>query len=471
MTKLFSMKSLAFAGAAAFALTLAAAPQADAAETTAATKIETLDVDVDGWVYLSTDGDLTETDDGSVIYYQVAKSSDKIKENKYTAITTNNYEMGNAYYYNFDKYIGTQNYISFSLDGVKETTGVALKAQPKLKVKYSAKDGLTFAVNGNTYVKTATQTAIQYYTHSEYNGSTGETKFITEAYEYEVAYVTGGDGKKYRIQGVGNEQPSYHNGIKDEDFDGFGWYYNFGGTLYYRVIELDSTDGVAVYSKEAKVKIPARAKAPKVSLKLDAAKEFTWKIAKKLEFKVKVGDASSEWTPGSNSADTWTQIITSTKTDKFDQTGIVSGDAITADISISVRTAATEKKTASALTVVNLTKSAPSPTGSAVTVTTAKPSGKTATSAAIKAGSEDVQYSIDAGKKWKTLKAGNSVTLKKDTEKSVLVRIPGQSKNATVLPSLNTKVDIDFASGKATVTSIDYDGDSFKTAVEEVEAK
>jgi hypothetical protein len=458
MTKLFSMKTLAFAGAAAFALTLAAAPQADAAEATAATKIETLNVDaVSGRLHLTTDGDLTETDDGSVIYYQIAKSADKIKENKYTAITTNNYEEDNSYCYNFDKYIGKQNYISFSLDGVKETTGVALKAQPKLKVKYSAKDGLTFAVNGKNYVKIATESAVWYDDGVEYKG--------------ERSYVTGADGKKYSIQDLNDWGPYYRNGIKDEDFDEFGWYYNFGGTLGFRAIELDSTDGVAVYSKTAQVKISARAKAPKVSLKLDVAKEFTWKIAKKLEFKVKVGDASSEWTTGSNTADTWTKIITSTKTDKFDKTAIVSGDAITADISISVRTAATEKKTASALTVVNLTKSAPSPTGSAITVTTAKPSGKTATSAAIKAGSEAVQYSIDAGQKWKTLKAGNSVTLKKDSEKSVLVRIPGQSKNATVLPSLNTKVDIDFASGKATVTSIDYDGDSFKTAVEEVEAK
>ena len=81
MTKLFSMKTLAFAGAAAFALTLAAAPKADAADA----KI----TDIDHWdnnIYVITDGDLTSTKDGEVIYYQVAKEEGKLKKGKYSSI-------------------------------------------------------------------------------------------------------------------------------------------------------------------------------------------------------------------------------------------------------------------------------------------------------------------------------------------------------------------------------------------------
>lgn len=82
-----------------------------------------------------------------------------------------------------------------------------------------------------------------------------------------------------------------------------------------------------------------------------------------------------------------------------------------------------------------------------------------------------IQYSTDNGTKWKKLAAGKSAKLK-DTEKTVLVRIPGQSKNGFVLPSLNTKMETDFATGTATISYIDYDSDgSCKVTTESVEAK
>jgi hypothetical protein len=229
--------------------------------------------------------------------------------------------------------------------------------------------------------------------------------------------------------------------------------------MTFEVIELDSTDGVAVWSKEAKVKIPARAKAPKASLKLDAAKAFTWKITNKQEYQIKVGNSDATgWKEGSNTADSWSKIFTAAK---VSDATVVSGDAITSDVKIYLRTEKTDKKAASSISVISLKKSAASPTGAAVTVKGLKQSGKTASGASIEAKA-DIQYSTD-GKTWKTLKKNKSVSFTK-TEKNVLVRIAGVSKNATVLPSLNTSIDIDHATGVATVTTFDYDNNGAVTS-------
>jgi hypothetical protein len=370
-------------------------------------------------VTVNVDGDLTQTDDGYVIYYQTGKDESKIKDGKYTAISSHGYGDSTSPQYNFDKYLGKATYVSFSLDGTKATaTGVALKAQPKLKVKYSATDGFTYSVNGGQFSKLVTSAAI----------NDGNTE-----------YVVGGDNKNYIIDG-------------DEDVD---WYLNFGGTKYFWAIEYNSTDGVAVSSKEAKVKISAQAKAPKASLKLDAAKAFTWKISNKQEYQIKVGNnEATAWATGSNNADDWSKIFATAKVTEADAK-VVSGDAITSDVKIYLRTKA-GTKAASAINVISLKKSAASPTGAAVTVKGLKQSGKTASGASITAGDTDIQYSTD-GKTWKTLKKTKSVSFTKDTEKNVLVRIAGVSKNATVLPSLNTSIDIDHATGVATVTTFDYD--------------
>ena len=274
-----------------------------------------------------------------------------------------------------------------------------------------------------------------------------------------LLYVEGGDGKKYMIESNNNDEPE--------------WYLNFGGTVYFTALEYKSTDGIAVSSKEAKVKIAAQSKAPKASLKLDATKAFTWKISNKQEFMIEVNGEKSKWADGSNAADSWATIIGKTKTDSYDQTAIVSGDAITADINISLRTKA-DKKAASAINLIKLAKSADSPTKSAVEV---KPSKvvmngtrvKTATGASIKAVA-DIQYSLDDGAKWSKLTAGKEAKLK-DLSKTVLVRIPGESKKGTVLPSLNTKIKVDAQTGVATVSSLKYgsDGKTIEAATETVD--
>ena len=149
MTKLFSMKSLAFAGAAAFALTLAAAPQAEAEEVKLPTISGTLEK-----LYVNApeeDQEFIETDDGQVIYYAVAKANKTIQDKNFTAIADE--KLG---YYNFSKYAGKENILYISMDGKAETaTHVAISAAPKLKAKYNVKDGLKITIDNQEAVITS----------------------------------------------------------------------------------------------------------------------------------------------------------------------------------------------------------------------------------------------------------------------------------------------------------------------------
>lgn len=415
MTKLFSVKSLAFAGAAAFALTLVAAPQADAAEATGKITLDVSHLEHVTVTRVANDIERTETEDGPVIYYQVAKSADKIKDGKYTAIADEN--LG---YYNLFKFAGKEQYLSISPDGKKDTaTGVAIKAAPKLKVKYSAADGLEIKINNQD------------------------------------ATITSGSGIDGVKAKVGTTVYSVHgvdaNSIKSNSV--------LGGTLEVYVMEDNPTDGVASASKVAKLKIAGKPKAPKASLKLDATKAFSWKINNKQEYRITVGGNSTEagkWITGSGSADGWATIVEK-GISKAVADSVVSGDAILADTTISLRTKK-DKKPASAINVIKLEKSADSPTSTAVTVemtkATYKSDGKLqkATGAAIKAA-KDIQYSVETGK-WKKLGTGKTAKLK-DTNKTVLVRFAGESKKGTVLPSMNTTITIDYQTGKAVASGLE----------------
>lgn len=414
MTKLFSMKSLAFAGAAAFAVALAAAPQADAAE-----KLS-LDVSDLSKVKVTAGGDeLSETADGKVIYYQLVKDANTtIKDSKYVAIADEGLD-----YYNLSSLGGKAKYLSISPDGTSESaTGVAIKAAPKLKATYDA-NGLTLEIGGDKQVTLSSE---------------GGVSAIT---------ATTSSGEEYAVMGVNPDL------LKSSTV--------LGNTLEVTVKQTNATDGVASVSKVAKLKIAAKAKAPKISLKLDATKAFTWKIAKKQEFRIKVGEnetAKGTWKTGSDNADSWATIVTAGI--DADAAKLVTGDAIMADVEISLRTGASGKKSASALSLVKLDKSAASPTSASIVFTDATYDAKTgavkkATSAAIKAGDKDLQYSTDNGVKWKKLAAGKDAKLKAN-ETSVLVRTAGESKNKFVLPSLNTTITID-PDGSAVINVLDYD--------------
>ena len=78
MTRLFTMKSLAFAGAAAFTLALAAAPQAQAEQAEGKVKYDTQTLEI-----TNTDADETgilQLDDGAVVYYAYGKDAEKAKK-------------------------------------------------------------------------------------------------------------------------------------------------------------------------------------------------------------------------------------------------------------------------------------------------------------------------------------------------------------------------------------------------------
>lgn len=414
MTKLFSMKTLAFAGAAAFALTLAAAPKADAA----AVQLEYCG-DL-SYVEISNEDELASTKDGKVIYYQVAKTADKLKDNKYTPIADEN--LG---YFNFSKFAGKDQVLSLSTTNGKkaDATNFTIKAAPKLKAKYTAASGIELTI-GTTKIAT--------------------TGSIQEAVEKAGYWVEG--------------SASYEDFVKSN--------LALGGTGEIYVQEILSAEAAkttfVTYSKPAKVKISAKAKAPKVSLKLDATKAFEANLSAKQEYIIDCPDAElvGKWADGKKAS--WTELVKATGATDAQATQIVSGDAILADIALSVRTKAAGNKAASAINLIQLTKSAASPTTQA-SIETTKASNwnekqkkyKTVTGASIKAD-VDIQYSVDNGEKWKVVKAGKTQKLKVD-QKDVLVRIVTPAKNGVVLPSLNTKMTWDPETGKATTVSFDYD--------------
>jgi hypothetical protein len=433
MTKLFSMKSLAFAGAAAFALTLAAAPQVDAAEVTA-------DVDYNtGTLEVKTGVDqLTETDDGYVIYYQANKNG-TFKAAKYSAIALPKDQKK----IDISNLMGTATKISLSVDGKEDgNTTAELKASPKIKATYDA-----------------TKKEI---TLNDAKGATDDSKIGTN-----VNIASG--GSLFVAQVKTGTYGSWENVEEDTISTIVDQAKALGTTLYIRVAKGTSENLITPWSKEVKVKISAQAKAPKATLKLSATK-FTWKISDKQQYKIKVveTDVTTEWKTGNKRAIGWTTLFTDAGADN----SVVSGDAITADIKIYFRTN-DGKKAASAINVIDLKKSAASPTSSAIEVKIKKAgrktngSVKTPTAASITVGTAGLQYSDDNGTTWKKV---TNKTKFKDFTKEILVRVPG--KDNTTLPSLSTHITFDANGETATLTPLVYNANNVVEAgkAEEIKA-
>ena len=448
MTKLFTMKSLAFAGAAAFALTLAAAPQANAAGEKDTSGIKEFRGKVSQLeVIVENNAEQMETPDGKVIYYQVVNTGNEAKNGKFTAMA----EEGLGYY-NFSKYAGKEKTLYISLDGtVENSTSVAIVAAPKLKASYNVTDGLKIQINGTDASQIVSYPAIASTTLSKdeekYFGDTGPLKDKRDTVV--VAIV---EGKEYVIEGVAPKI------IKSMSV--------LGGTL-----ELTASEGIenentssalnalTSKSKIAKLKIAGKPKAPKVSLKLNVKKPFVWKVAANQEYMVQVREDKNtvidgEWVTGSGTDASWSDIISASKAEWGDAvTGIVTGDAITKDITLNVRKTASNGKPASIINVIKLNKSADSPTKSSIAVVTYKQSGKIATGASIIA-LKKVQYFDSNTGNWKDLNTSKVLKLK-DTQKELLVRTPGvSSKGNYQLPSLNTHITIDFEKGTAEVVAL-----------------
>jgi len=433
MTKLFSMKSLAFAGAAAFALTLAAAPKVDAAS------ISSISDDL-SHVYVNDEKEeLTETEDGLVIYYQLAKDAASLKDGKYTAVTDENLGV-----YNLSSLAGKNKYLSLSVDGTKEGqfAGFMVNKAPKVKIQHKG---------GETKLKIGNTDATLY--NSEY-GDLVESDIVTQG----GIRAKAGD-VIYYLYGMDSET------VKTAGVLGANLSVTVATPVTYKKENGKETDIIEAVTAPAtaKYKVTARAKAPKVSLKLDAKKPFEWNLSTKQEYLIncKSEDVKTGWKDGSKAS--WDNIFKGAGVADATVAKIVSGDAITADVDISVRVKKTDNKAASAINVVKLKRSAASPTTQASIATTKatwkdekQTKLKTPTTAAITANA-DIQYSVDAGKTWKVLKATKTQKFTKDTQKEILVRIVTPAKNGIVLPSLNTKMTWDPQTGKANTAAFGYD--------------
>jgi hypothetical protein len=427
MTKLFSMKSLACAGAAAFALTLAAvpAPQASAAnEIDYATGMITLDT--------FTGADSANTaDKDTFLYYAAATDAASIK--KYTPISV--VQTSNKITLDVSNVLGKKKTVKIASDAKGENNiyTVEIPAAPTLSLKYAA-ESLTYTIdNSDADIDT-----------------------------YKMSYKLGAYGAWQTPADSGKSTGSNNSAAIDAAVKSAK---ALGTTLYVRVAGEDSQSSAkqtTPWSKEAKVKIAAQAKAPKISIKTAAlTKAFEWKIGEKSEYKIITGGLSgtptTTWTPGSADKVGWATIFASASV--TDNTSVVNGDAVANDFTILVRTKATDTKSASHIAYQTFKASADSPTKTDIDVRPVQAKSKTATSSAasisaktsqMKIGGststqEDVaaimQYSLD-GEKWKNLTKATQIEYDKTTDGKIYFRFTAKDKKALVLPSAVTEIQI-----------------------------
>lgn len=226
-----------------------------------------------------------------------------------------------------------------------------------------------------------------------------------------------------------------------------------GNTIVLRkkaVDNTDSTKGVPA-SAEVKVKIPAIPKAPKA--KIDYVKG-TISFGKGTEY-IKLGTAAI------GDSDTWTKngdTKSLTTAELLTKLGVT--DPKAADTTIVVRTAKTDKKAASALSFVTITKEAEiqntaatgdNPNGGTVDykATDADKTIKmtwenTTKGISLKAEKAPFQYYDATKKDWKTIAVGKAVEVKLKDKAELKVRVAGKKATKTENGA--------FASGEVTLT-------------------
>lgn len=428
MKKLLSIKSLLLTSVIAFILTFTIAPQISA-ETEERLLIETVRYD-NGILRIDAThakDKLLKTADGYGCYFSTGK---QISNLKYTTIVTDSDSDGNYLEIDVSQFIGKEIIIGVALDSNK--TGediIRLTPSPSLKAKFEDND-IKITVDKN-------------------NISDGITSkgFASSGYEF-ICRI--GNYSSYTYYSINKDEiQDLKKAIKRATV--------LGTTAYISVYRNTKTES-SPWSKEVKVKIPARAKAPKINIKTAGlTKAFEWKIGNKLEYKITVGDGTSAWKTGGEKAN-WQTIIDNavksvpqnedTATLNVDATTLVNGDAIASDIEVQVRTSATSKKSASSISVLKLKKSPDSPTYAQIKVdaTNAKKATSTVSAASISLGTIDTgyaaQYSTD-GKKWKNLTKSIKIEPEKmGTNNTIQLRLIGNDKKVTALPSAVTTVTI-----------------------------
>lgn len=458
MTKLFSVKSLAFAGAAAFALTLAAAPQADAAET-AGIAIEKYSY---GDARLCASTSAINVVDGKAEYFYSVVASGK-------SAPTKNYKSANAVVDEIDKdnknvYFSVPGgeltkgkakdlYIAGNSTGDVKTEALTYQKAPTIKAKVittATGPSITLKINGkdadantNGYIEVA----------SLYGGLSTKID-ISDLYGTTTSAIAAKSDFSTELQsmvdlGGGSVQITY----KQYDYD-FGYSDEF---------EQKKGESDADYmkrlltpsSKAVKVKIAGQAAAPKNSLKLALNKALSFKLKSTQEFRVYSADASDEgltWTTAATSAYTALDTLFGDKYTTKDASGEYT---LNENMKFQLRTAANDAKgkPASKITTTTIYGSTTTPAA----ITNVKVENKavtkknvTTTSASITFDTKDLelmqvssasnsgitakvvlQYKSDKDTKWKDAKTTPVVYTNANIPDVIYVRVKGTNAAAT----------------------------------------
>jgi hypothetical protein len=413
MTKLFSMKSLAFAGAAAFALTLAAAPQADAAETAKGgiewglEENDVISPDQSEIGVVVSQSAVKITNHTLEYYYATVKSSGAKK--KWKAVSANEYgDLGSGNYIFYvplreitkDKAVDV--YISADADGTVQTAKpVSYKAAPKVKAT------LNNLTSGASIKVTVDGTEVK----------TGSLK---------VKSVYGGFSEYVDVADLADGDADLQRELKSAA--------DFGGANFivtYIPERKDTDDPLTVQLRgTGKLKVSATPKAPKVALKL--AKGFSLKFKDTIKYRTFVSDTDEPetWTTGNGQALTMdtlfgTDHVTKTPTDDYvlNDTMVIQAKTYDKnqkkmDSKITTTTVYASTATPSALTNVKVEQ----------TVNTNTKKNTTTTDASIKFDTKDLtltqsatvssgavvtlQYYDSTNKKWKDVNTSKGVTFK-----------------------------------------------------------
>ena len=362
MTKLFSMKTLAFAGAAAFALTLAAAPQVSAAEDAKIAFDTTTDkngklvdnVSIDA-AYVKIAASEANIVNGKIDYYYSSVKSGEPK--KWKAVSTKTYRKDGDFYIvtvpvnEISKNKAAEVYIAADAVGTLKVGPIKCSAAPKLKATINnlASGPSITLMDGRSELNTGYISVRSQYSQYSYSYSYSYDYDSDFAFSANVESLK--DGKdEYVIEQLQN--------LAD-----FG-----GGTV---IVEYRSNDTMTPLAT-AKLKVPGVANAPKVGLKL--AKGINLNVKDTMSyrtFKVSDGDAKAQWVAGTGKVESLETIFGK---DNVVKTGDI--ETLENNMKIQIKTNAKGKKLDSKIGTTTVYASAAAPTATNVKITNQVTTGK-----------------------------------------------------------------------------------------------
>jgi hypothetical protein len=473
MTKLFSMKTLAFAGAAAFALTLAAAPQADAKTTYVNELIGTVRATGNNIVVRDNVYSYAKWEDNTMIdYYEVGKDSNDFANSAVAVVSESAVTLTNGkaeYYYS-----------------------AAKKDKDPTKWTTVSTDDFKKDENGNYVIvvpitELTKNKAVDLYFATDANGTGKTTKIVYNAApKIKCTLTSTASGPSISVKQGSTELTTGYISLYSQ-YNGFSYYgidlengsenltkmlqraADFGGatfTVTYKSKDTD-TDNTITPPATAKLKVSATPKAPTVGLKI--AKAFTLKFKNTMEYRTFVkGESEPEkWDDGTNTALTLATLFGDKNVTKTDPDDYVLNDTMV----IQARTAAKGTKTASKITTTTVYKSAATPSAVNVVIKTDTTTKKevTTTGATIEFNTEGLsltqndavsssavvalQYYDSTAKKWQDVKSTNKVVYKSGKVPDTLyVRVKGTDYKAAKGTTLASQYE---AAGKVLTITLD----------------